>query len=115
MLGTGGTRKLTPIYSGRVVLRYDGSSVNGTANNTETHSLYNGIGAAPANNAGVTGTQLGVAIGNTSASTFFTPRSQGGIIAGLTVGTAYWFDLGDQISAGNAQYSAMQCRAKEVL
>jgi hypothetical protein len=95
MMGLGGTWALTPTITGRLRI-----TVTGTANNTiatdgcVTQVRY-GVGAAPANAAAQTGTQAGR---NTSAvsgvASQLVPFTIIAQLSGLTINTAYWFDVG---------------------
>jgi hypothetical protein len=96
MFGLGGTIHITPLNSGKVrftILFYpSGIGTNGLNN----YKIAYGTGAAPANAAAATGTivggiyQGGAAIGVSSTPALITRDV---IITGLSVSTAYWFDV----------------------
>ena len=99
---------LTPNNSGKIFASFVGV-MNGTA--SQFYNLRFGTGAPPANGAAATGTQ----VTNTAfinAGTW--PAGTNAIIAGLTPGVQYWFDLHVGINAGasvsiifrNATFSA---------
>jgi hypothetical protein len=115
MAGVGGTCKLTPSRSGRVRLRFQGTispSLSGAIGSVQARY---GSGTAPANGDAVAGTALGsaiqVAVG--SANAYF-PFSAGGIIAGLTPGTPYWFDVSASVvGGGTVTVLNLSCDAEE--
>jgi hypothetical protein len=96
MMGCGATCHITPRYSGRVNVRFD-FTVVGAANVVSTHGVRYGTGTAPVNGAALTGTLLGslgtVFTGPATVPGGETTVSKGGVITGLTPGTAYWFDI----------------------
>lgn len=117
MMGLGTTCKLTPAYSGRIRVSFEGTINNNTANKTSSIKVYYGTGTAPANAAAITGTQLG---GNpqwdqTSSAFQFGFGGVGGVITGLTPGTAYWFDiaLASPVATGTASLTNISCDAFE--
>lgn len=116
MMGLGSTCTLTPIYSTRVEVRFMGQCGNsGVAGNGSTVSVRFGTGVAPSNGAALTGTVVGTvpqtANPATGASTWF--GGFGGIITGLTVGTAYWFDLALAASANTSTLTNVSCSVVE--
>lgn len=113
MAGLGVTCKITPTYSGRVMLQFQGDAFNSGVGNVNVQIRY-GTGTAPANGASATGTTVGSQILATSAAgAYRVPIALSAIITGLTPGTAYWFDLGFSASANtgsveNISFSAME-------
>lgn len=94
MAGMGNTLTLTPTYSTRIKIFLQGASFTSTAASSVGIQIRWGTGTAPANGVAVTGTALGTSI-NTTAVGILSPVafSLGGIVTGLTAGTAYWFDI----------------------
>lgn len=114
MMGLGSTCKLTPVYSGRIRVKFDGNLSNSGAAASFTQARF-GTGTAPANAAAAAGTIVGVQVNAFSpVGTASVPFSNGGIITGLTVGTAYWFDQGTSVqSSGTATILAVTCSIDE--
>lgn len=115
MMGWGvGNCRITPKYSTRVFVEITGEISESTGANTTIAARW-GTGTAPANGAAVTGTGIGSSVsvnasGTTGASA---PYKIGGIITGLTVGTAIWFDA--NVGGTNSAVTNNTCRAHEVL
>jgi hypothetical protein len=120
MMGLGSTCKLTPVYSGRIQLDFTGDlGFNGASGLDEgiEYQIFFGTGTAPANGAATTGTALGsqkeaLVLGQTTG---FLPFSGGGIMTGLTVGTAVWFDIAIKtgLAADPAAIVDLDCSANE--
>lgn len=98
MAGIGGTCVFTPASTGVIMATVTGFWNTATASATGTLSARYGTGAAPGNGTAATGTRWGT--GSTDASVNSartvsapTPFTFTQVITGLTVGTAYWFDL----------------------
>jgi len=115
MMGLGGTCKITPVYSSRVEIRFQGSLANTTSTQLVSLGARFGTGTAPSNGAAASGTTVGsVVTGWVAANNGQLPfGGVGGIITGLTPGTAYWFDLTALVSSGtgslaNISFSAME-------
>lgn len=94
MMGLGSTVKLTPAFSGSVVIRIDSEAKNTVDGNGIQFEVFYGTGVAPSNGSSTTGTQAGP----TFERDFWGPNVLVGFgtnlkITGLTVGTAYWFDI----------------------
>jgi hypothetical protein len=93
MMGLGGPSKavITPTITGKVFFAMNGNIANNTANATAFALLYYGSGTAPING----GTALTGPVGNqgTKAAGLTIPFALCGIATGLTLSTAYWFDL----------------------
>jgi hypothetical protein len=80
--------------------------------------VFFGTGVAPTNGAAITGTQVGNVIQSiNSASNSGGAFVNGGIITGLSAGTAYWFDasLASNNGANTAAMSNLSCNAFEVM
>ena len=99
MLGLAGS--FTPNAGGNMMLWVTGDILCGTIGSGATIQIAYGTGAAPANNAALTGTLAAKAL-NFVASTAAgrAPFNMMAYIAGLTVGTAYWLDLAVQNLTG---------------
>ncbi len=86
----------TPKYSGTVCVMLTGTTANDTiAKGTKINIRY-GTGTATTNGASLTGTQLSgtyTYITNEPAANYQFPYGLAGIITGLNIGTAYWFDI----------------------
>lgn len=116
MMGLGSTCTLTPTYSGRIKIEFIGMIKNSSVNSTSKARVFFGSGAAPANGAAITGTQIAAAILlDEGTASFNSPFTNGGIITGLTPGTAYWFDLvvATSNAANTATVSNLSCNAFE--
>lgn len=92
MVGLAGA--ITPVGSGRIYVSITGNALVGSTTNAALIACRFGTGAAPANQAAVTGTQIGnpveyLAAGTTQVS----PFACGGVITGNTLATALWLDL----------------------
>jgi hypothetical protein len=94
MMGLGSTCAVTPTISGRLKVEFFGALLS-TGGFSSTLKVYYGTGSAPANGAAVTGTQLGnrSTLAGSGTSNLTSLFANGGVVTGLTVGTAYWFDL----------------------
>jgi hypothetical protein len=117
MMGLGSTCKITPVISSRIYILFNGSMTNSTSSSQTNTQVAFGTGTAPTNGASLTGTTVGVvqnAFMNTGTAKY--TFSNGGIITGLTPGTAYWFD--EQVGApagGTASLTVVACTAYEIL
>ncbi len=92
---------ITPATTGRVMINITGSFQHGVSSQTTTYQLIYGAGTPPVNAASVTGTSVGnaqtiTALVGGQPNSFELPS----IVTGLTLGTAYWFDLSVKESAG---------------
>jgi hypothetical protein len=94
MMGLGTVLTITPNLTGRIVFTICGQFNNSAAAAGSVASLRYGTGAAPANGVAAAGTVVAQTFGGT------VPTANGavtitlsGLASGLTVGTAYWFDL----------------------
>ncbi len=115
MEGFGTTCHITPSYSTRVFVQFIGSAFNTTATDVWQLQAAFGTGTAPAHNAASTGTTIGVNVDGTStAANAISSFSAGGIITGLTSGTAYWFDLQALVNAGALGINSISCTAYEL-
>lgn len=114
---------ITPIRTGTVQVTISGTVLCSTvtAGDGIAWQLSYGTGAAPANAANLTGTQVGTPQeytnpGTVTAADVHIPFSVQAVITGLTTGTAYWIDLAAKsigtVSSGNL--SAVSVSAIEV-
>ena len=94
MMGLAGS--ITPSNSGKilVIIAADGHA---SANGNFSYQIAYGTGTAPSFFASLTGTSAGSAVnlnvsGNNNINSRF-PLSLNAVITGLSVGTAYWFDI----------------------
>jgi hypothetical protein len=115
MMGLGSTCTITPVYSTRVRLSFQGRTVNSLSTQATYIQARYGTGAAPANGAAATGTTIGSSVGswaaaNNAENTF---GGIGGIITGLTAGVAVWFDLSSFVSTGTGSLTNVSCTAME--
>ena len=93
MMGLAGS--ITPVITGIIIINICGSLDNNNANDGVAVTIRTGTGTAPANGAALTGTATGATITHTNQSTTARfPFSICARVAGLTVGTAVWIDLG---------------------
>jgi hypothetical protein len=108
--GLGSTFLITPLKSGIVRITVDLiPSAIGTASAFNNFRIVYGTGNPPANRAAASGTPIGksrqgggaVAIGVTPAVLVFNI-----IVTGLSIGTAYWFDIQGQKDAAYTSMAA---------
>jgi len=114
MFGLGGTIKITPLLTG--VIRFAIDFYSGGVGSTSQNSFKccYGTGTAPANGAAASGTVIGpTRQGGSVASVSATQPTLSWeiIITGLTVGTAYWFDVQAAIGSGNTSVMAATIEA----
>jgi hypothetical protein len=108
---------MTPLSSGRVLITTNGWIAFTTANTTVSLNVRYGTGTAPARGTAATGTlapQIGAQ--NVTGETTITGGQSAGwttVVSGLTVGTAYWFDLTASIGVGFTASSQMQMSVTE--
>jgi len=101
MMGFGTACTLTPSYSGRLFIQFTGSVANTLLGDGSLLQTKYGTGTAPTNGAASTGTQVGNTVNVTSPiAGALGAFSVGGIVTGLTKGTAYWFDMTLQPNLG---------------
>jgi hypothetical protein len=92
MMGLAGT--ITPLKSTIIKFEATGAVNNGTANRGSFVGVRYGTGSAPTNGAATAGTLAGNGtFHNNAAASLTVPFTSLGIVTGLTVGTAYWYDL----------------------
>lgn len=105
---------MTPQVTGRILLVATGIQTSGTTASTCTVQMSQGTGAAPANGAAVTGTQVGGQPAWTSLTGILTvPFSLVWVTTGNAIGTALWFDIAQKSSGGTLQLSKLNLVAIE--
>ncbi|HUR21672.1 MAG TPA: hypothetical protein VMZ90_12730 [Vicinamibacterales bacterium] len=116
MMGLGSTIAFTPRQSGALRVTIGMMAANSLATKGVSATMYRGSGSAPTNGAAVTGSQ-------TSGSKIFTATDNGAMTnivldafaTGLTVGTAYWFDVAlKAVSGGTASILYINCNIQEL-
>lgn len=114
MMGLGSTCTITPTKSGVVQLNFVGTVVNSSTGGCGFGIRY-GTGSAPANAAANTGTTLGTsATATPSSASIGLPFPLIGVVSGLTINTAYWFDINlGAITTGTCTISTVTCSAME--
>lgn len=86
---------ITPAKSGNIIIFAWGAMANNTASRGAFAQIRYGTGAAPANGVALTGTYPGFfAFHDVAAANLTVPFCLMVIVTGLSVGTAYWLDLG---------------------
>lgn len=118
MMGLGTTCHLTPTYSSRIRIEFNGDVSNAVINASSGLQARFGTGTAPSNGAAASGTTVGPQVNSFTAGAAGANNSfaVGGIITGLTPGTAYWFDLGLlAVTNGPSAVISLGCNAFEVL
>lgn len=115
MMGWGVTScRITPKYSSRVWVEAT-AVIAETATTSFTVALRFGTGTGPSQGAAATGTQIGTQAFVNGAATMSVPAKVGGIITGLTPGTAIWIDGLVTFTPGDGSISNVGCRAHEIL
>lgn len=114
MMAVGGA--ITPVNSTRIWVSVSGQMANSTAGDGVTIDIRYGTSTAPINGAAVSGTLVGIAQTSTSISAL----QKSGFcvsapVAGLTVGTAYWFDVSVMaVTGGTASITGVTASAMEM-
>ena len=106
----------TPHSSGRVLVIVSMTLYNTTAGDGAQAQIRYGTGTAPTNAAAATGTTAGNVVSATSSgANAFVGGVCSTVVSGLSVGTAYWFDLGENaIAGGTASLTAISFSIVEV-
>ncbi len=116
-LGVAGANALafTPTGSGRIIVSVSGDLLADATARVCAAQLSYGTGTAPANAAAVAGTQYGAQLAWTSLTGMLTmPFTLSALVTGLTIGTAYWFDVNSKASAGTVQLTNLNAWVMEV-
>ena len=90
----------TPVRTGTLLIMMPFNSSISTLGHINVTLGYYGTGTPPNAGAAATGTQFGNA--GVTTSTGFANGAIFGVLSGLTIGTAYWFDLGFYTQSGGA-------------
>src|SRR6266851_3706818 len=107
MMGLAGA--ITPAHSGNVLLIVSGTLTNGTTSDGASLQIRYGTGTAP------TGTAVGNNIADNNPVTSKIPFSVQAVVTGLTVGTAYWVDVGlAAVTGGTASLATVSVSALEL-
>lgn len=117
MCGLGSALTFTPLISTRVIITISGNFRNDTSGNAAFVNLNYGTGTAPANGAASTGTILckNVRSQDSAATSGYSTFSFTYGLSGLTLSTAYWFDLTQlALVGGNVVVSNITCNIHEI-
>jgi hypothetical protein len=106
MMGLGAA--VTPQSSGVILFLANGDLLTGAGGKAQ---LRYGTGTAPANGAAPAGTAIG---GNVEIGSSVVPFALLGLAAGLSVGTAYWFDIELASNGGTAAIADLGLVAIEI-
>lgn len=96
MMGLGSSCRITPTFSSRVYVVFTGNILNTTNGDGAEIVMRFGTGTAPVNGVAVTGTVVTPGSGLAmiaAVNNQIVPFNCPGILAGLTPGISYWFDL----------------------
>lgn len=117
MMGLGSSCTITPARGTKVVLIFDGYQSNSTANGGVASTIRYGTGTAPTNGAALTGTAVGSGVASQlGGASSLAPFSNVAVVTGLSIGTAYWFDVGvSTLGSGTASVGNVNCSAVEAL
>lgn len=113
MLGLGSSFSFTPKYSTRAIIQMQGQAGGSVPAATLIYQLKFGTGTAPVSGAAATGTSVSGIVGFTAVSGV-SPACFGGVITGLTTGTAYWVDIAVQATSGNVNLQNASFYAVEI-
>ena len=101
---------ITPVFTGNVLLSMTGMVKSSAGGDGYQAQLAYGTGAAPQNGAAASGTVVGSAVYGASPL----PLSAPVVITGLTLNTAYWFDIQvEAVTAGTTTIEGATCSAHE--
>ena len=118
MMGIGASCSITPRKSGTILVIVTGDMDNATAADGAGIQIRYGTGTAPINGAALTGTTAGGLIKMTNVATVTgsrSPFSSNAIVAGLTIGTAYYIDVSlAAITGGTARIRDVIISAIEI-
>lgn len=106
MMGLGSSVSITPQVTGRVKVEWGWGIQNGTNGKTAFTQAYYGSGTAPVAGAAAAGTQIpGQKLCGFVTGTFTYAQEFTAVVTGLTLGTAYWFDLGGDMNGGTTTWN----------
>lgn len=113
MMGLAGT--ITPNATGVVAFDIVGACTNSSTFATSTMQIRYGTGAAPTNGGALTGTAIGAAVANSACNaTNLSAFALSATVSGLTLGTAYWFDIELFASTTTSSIKDLALRATEI-
>lgn len=108
------TCRVTPAYSGRLMVHFYGQVSNNTVGNSMSWNIRFGTGAGPADGAALTGTLIGPSMNATApTANYLVPMVAGGAVTGLTPGVTYWLDIVRATSANTLTMANVTCTAVE--
>lgn len=112
--GFGSSVSVTPNVTGRIRVRWSWDISDNTAGKTTTTSARYGTGTAPIAGAAVTGTQIGpLRLTGFTSGTFTYVGMIEGEVTGLTLGTAYWFDIAGLTNGGTGTWTQIYVCVEE--
>lgn len=115
MMGLGSSCTLTPATTGKVLVSWYFIGSNTAATGSTQPSAYYGTGTAPINGAATTGTAAGGRLSGQSINANSPlPFGMSFVVTGLTVGTAYWFDINILAGGGTASITTITFSAAEI-
>lgn len=115
MMGLGSTCTITPISTGKIVIQFYGNVKNSVASGNTQIKIFFGTGTAPANQAAITGTQVGTLSSLDEVTGAFNEQyAGGGQTPAQTLNTAVWFDVSVAASTGTSSIINVSCTAFEV-
>lgn len=105
----------TPVYSQNVRVEIYGTLANSTSGSGTSVIGKFGAGTAPANAAALVGTSWSPTVsGVSSAANAAEEFYVSGHLAGLILGTTYWYDIGEAaITSGTGSLTGVQCGYNE--
>jgi hypothetical protein len=114
MMGLGSTCTITPVYSGRIWVEFQGTVTNSTNGNIAGFNFRYGTGTAPVNGSAPAGTIVGSTLqASVPTGGQLIPFKAGGIVTGLSAGAAVWLDLLLAASANTSTMTNISCSAFE--
>lgn len=114
MLGLGGSVTLTPQVTGRVNIRFAWNISNNTSGDTTWTQVRWGTGTAPSFGGGIVGSTAPITrITGFTLGTYTYVGSIEWEVTGLTLGTAYWFDLQGWVNGGSGTWNMITGKVQE--
>lgn len=114
MFGLGSTFAITPLVTGNVIVSLNFFPSGAGTSGKNSFKLVYGTGTAPSNGANSTGTQIGLTKSGGAVSSITATDAEicwVATVSGLTVGTAYWFDVQGAKFATNTNVSMSSIEA----
>ena len=90
MMGASSGVSVTPSQTGRLLILFSGDGAVSVAGSTFAAGVRYGTGTAPANGAALSGTECTYVSGTSATANAQVSFELSCVVAGLTVGTAYW-------------------------